>query len=173
MAYPEHLNHPIIEPEIKPDAGKSESPAHGKVDNEEMPTILNADKEEKSSQWSNFVNNVAKTSNHSLVSLLRNSVILDLNEVELVIGYTNSKLYSPEKIEIIEQAARSFFNPSIKVIFRESNDGIDLSLKDKQDIADRKKKKEIKKKASQDTRVKKVLELFPNSIIDSIKILKE
>lgn len=177
MEYPGHLNNQIVEPvldvELSPSQDQSGPALNPLADGDKNSLDPKVRQKEASSLWSKFVDEVSKNSNQSLISLLRNSVILNLNNIELVIGYTNSKLFSPEKTEIIERAAKSFFNPSIKVIFRESNDGIDLSLKGKQDIADLKKEQDIRKEASKDVKVKKVLELFPNSKINRIQILEE
>ncbi|MCP4755228.1 MAG: hypothetical protein GY866_30560 [Proteobacteria bacterium] len=116
---------------------------------------------------------MTKSSNMSLVSLLRNSVILELDDDKLVIGYKNIQVFTEEKKQSIETIARGFFHPSIQVLYKENDQGIDKSLRVKHDMAKAKEIEEKKAIASQDSKVAEVFKVFPNSEIRNITILEE
>lgn len=126
-----------------------------------------------SGQWRCFVDAVAKNANVTLISLLRNAVVLELNEQQLVIGYQNIQVFTEDKRAQIAETARSFFNNNIRVVFRESGDGLDDSLKKKHDIAQAKADEEIRQIARKDKVVTEVLAVFPEAEIKDITILDE
>jgi exopolysaccharide biosynthesis protein len=131
-------------------------------------------KESKTSKnWRQFVDEVANQASVSLVSLLRNSVVLELSEKELVIGYQNIQVFTEKKRTKIEEIAKSFFNDSIRVVFKESDDGLDDSLQVKHDNAKAKEVEEIKNVAKNDASALEVLKLFPSAEITEITILDE
>ena len=126
-----------------------------------------------SESWRYFVDEVANQASISLVSLLRNSVVLELSEKELVIGYQNIQVFTETKRIKIEEIARRFFNDSIRVVFKESDDGLDDSLQVKHDNAKAKEVEEIKNVARNDAFALEVLKLFPSAEIEDITILDE
>ncbi len=123
--------------------------------------------------WRHFVDEVANHASVSLVSLLRNSVVLELSEKELVIGYQNIQVFTETKRTKIEEIARDFFNDSIRVVFKESDDGLDDSLQVKHDNAKAKEIVEIKTVAKNDISAQEVLKIFPSAEIVDITILDE
>ncbi len=135
--------------------------------------INRSQKEEISLKWEGFVEEVARNSNQSLVSLLRNSVVQKLTDRELVIGYKNIQIFDDKKKSTIEKSARNFFNPTIKVQYWEKAEGIDESLKVKADIAQAKQLEERKAVASKDPKVLEILEIFPESKITNVRVIKE
>lgn len=124
-------------------------------------------------QWRLFVEDVGKGGNKSLLSLLRNSVILKLNDKKLVIGYQNIQIFSEEKKKSIADVARHFFNPKIKVYYKEQDNGLAASIKNQKDAALVEQKEALKAKAAKNPKVLKTLEIFPGSEIKRITILKE
>ena len=146
-----------------------------------IPSILSkkqakrADSKESltSENWRLFVDEVANHASVSLVSLLRNSVVLEQSEKELVIGYQNIQVFTETKRTKIEEIARRFFNDSIRVIYKESDDGLDDSLLVKHDIAKAKEIKKIKTDARNDVYTQKILKVFPSAQIEDITILDE
>ena len=121
--------------------------------------------------WQEFVQAVGESANKSLVSLLRNSVVLKLDNEELIISYKNTALFSEAKRVKIEKAAKDFFNASISVQYKESGVGLDDSLRMKKDEKRKKKIQEIKKQAAINSAVVEVLKIFPESKIQLIEIL--
>jgi len=140
---------------------------------EEQGTPNREQVEEVSQLWRSFVDEVSRSANASLVSLLRNAVVLELTEENLVIGFQNIKLFSKEKQVQIESTARSFFNQSIQVSYRESRDGLDDSIMIKHDLAQAKASAAIQEKAGNDLKIREILKVFPNATIESITILEE
>ncbi|MBT4289338.1 MAG: DNA polymerase III subunit gamma/tau [Deltaproteobacteria bacterium] len=124
-------------------------------------------------QWRLFVENVGESGNKSLLSLLRNSVILELSDKKLVIGYQNIQIFSREKKKNIADVAREFFNPDIKVHYKEQDNGIAASIKNQKDAALLEQKKALKEKAAKNPKVLKALEIFPGSEIKKITLLEE
>ncbi len=126
-----------------------------------------------SRKWREFVDEVARHANATLISLMRNAVIMELTDQHLVIGYQNIQVFTDDKRAQIERTARTFFNPSIQVVFRESDDGIDDSLMAKHDIAKAKEHAKTKEIARNDSKVQEILNIFPDAEIDEIIILDE
>jgi DNA polymerase III subunit gamma/tau len=154
-----------VEIETAPQLGKQSSP---KVENQITDSNLTI-----ADQWCLFVENVGKSGNKSLLSLLRNSVILELTDKKLVIGYQNIQIFGKEKKKSIADVARSFFNPDIKVYYKEQDNGIAASIKTQKDAALVEQKKALKEKAAKNPKVLKTLEIFPGSEIKKITILEE
>lgn len=113
------------------------------------------------------------SANKSLVSLLRNSVLLEISTDKLAIGYTNTGLFSAEKKKEIEDAARAFFNKQIKVSYQENTNGIDESVRQKLQKEKMKKIEAIKKEAEMGENVQSVLKHFPGSTVKSIELSEE
>ncbi|MBU2647260.1 hypothetical protein KKI24_21320 [bacterium] len=126
-----------------------------------------------SGQWGEFVQEVAHHANISLVSLLRNSVVLELSEKKLIIGYQNLQVFTQEKRTTIETIAREFFNESIEVVFEESDHGLDDSLRVKHNNAKAKAIEETREEAKNDHRILEILKKFPDAEIDEITILND
>jgi hypothetical protein len=126
-----------------------------------------------SEQWEGFVQSMESSGNKSLVSLLRNSVLLKLTQDLLKIRFKNTDLFSEAKRKQIEEAAISYFKRSIKVRYEEDGEGIDDSIRKKQEQEQLEKEKEQKNNAKTDARVKQILSVFPGSKISSIEIIKE
>jgi len=124
-------------------------------------------------QWRLFVENVGESGNKSLLSLLRNSVILELSDKKLVIGYQNIQIFSREKKQSIADVARKFFNPDIKVHYKEQDNGLAASIKNQKDTALLEQEKALKEKAANNPKVLKTLEIFPGSEIKKITLLEE
>ncbi|NQU63887.1 MAG: DNA polymerase III subunit gamma/tau [SAR324 cluster bacterium] len=143
---------------------KSETPAS------EIP-IISENKATVSDQWRDFVDEVGKHGDIALISLLRNSVVLELNDKNLVIGYQNLQVFTETKRAKIAKIARRFFNESISIIFKESDAGLDDSLRVKHDHAKAREIEEIKAKARVDAHALEVLKLFPDAEITDITIL--
>lgn len=126
-----------------------------------------------SARWRSFVDEVARQGRVSLVSSLKNAVVLAMDDSQLVIGTQNIQVFTEEKRRQIEETARAFFHEDIQIIYRESGQGLDDSLQAQNDLA-RKQAVETKKKAaSRDPRVVKLLNLFPDAEIADITILDE
>lgn len=140
---------------------------------ERQPVVQTEIKNNISRKWEEFVAEIAKKSNKLVVSLLRNSVVLKLDDQCLEIGNKSLNLFTEEKKQLIEEIAKQFFSPSIQVSYLEKDHGIDDSIKSKQDTAKKIKLEEIKLIAKNDSKVLQVMQIFPKSEIKAIKILKE
>ena len=114
-----------------------------------------------------------KTGNKSLVSLLRNSVLLNISGDSLSIRFKNTGLFSEEKRKQVEEAAENFFERPMQVFYEEIGEGIDDSVRDK--IEQDREKKELKQKkdAENSEIVQKTLSFFPGSKISKIEIITE
>jgi hypothetical protein len=108
-----------------------------------------------------------------LESLLRNALLLNLEDNKLVIGFANVQLLDNQKRKIIEQTANSFFNKKIDVVIEELKEKGKGSLIDQQREKRRKKEEQMIQIAREDKDVLEVLNLFPGSKIVNIKIDKE
>lgn len=124
-------------------------------------------------KWEGFVKFMEESSNKSLVSLLRNSVLLEITEDEVVIAFKNTRIFSDAKRKQIEEAARSYFNPSIRVVYKETSDGTTGSVRKKLESEREKEIKIRKEEARKNRRVKELLNLFPGSRITDVTILEE
>lgn len=124
-------------------------------------------------KWRDFVDEIARHVHVSLVSLLRNSVVLELNDKRLVIGYQNLQVFTEKKREQISEVARTFFNDAIQIIFKESDEGLDDSLQVKHDIAKAHEIEKIRADARNDKRVTEILALFPEAAVDDIILLNK
>ena len=154
------------------DSDKSAAATHSTNQNK-INNIDLTSSQQINDQWSAFVESVGKNGNKSLLSLLRNSVILELTNEKLVIGYQNIQIFSTEKKKQVADVARTFFNPDIKVYYKEQDNGLTTSLKAQQDEAVIKKRNLIKESAANDPKVQKTLSLFPGSEIKQITILED
>ena len=118
-----------------------------------------------SRMWKGFLEELESRSHTSLLSLLRNSVVLEMSREKLVIGYTNTQVFNDEKKRTIANAARDFFKTPIKVYYSEHNHGLQDSLKVQKDKEIEQRKEAIKRRAANHPNVRKILKIFPNSEI--------
>jgi len=130
-------------------------------------------KDRISVEWKRFVETIAEGSYKSLVSLLRNSVLLELDNDQLVIGYQNLDVFTEDKRRLIVQYAKKVFNEKITVSYKEAADGIDISLKEQSDLEKEKQLEEKKRIASQDEKVLQIKKTFPDAEIKHITVLEE
>ncbi len=130
-------------------------------------------KEECSEKWEKFVKYVEESADKSLVSLMRNSVLLEISDDSLTIGLQNTQLFTDEKRNRIEACAQTFFQKEFSIRYEDSVDGLDDSVREKIEQERIKAEEETKKKAAESSNVRKILALFPNSKIKNIEILKE
>lgn len=164
LEYEEQPNHLISEP--LPGPHSKEEPV---LDTEEKKF----GKEEKSEKWESFVKFVEESVDKSLVSLMRNSVLLEISDKSLTIGLQNTRLFTEEKRKQIETCAQSFFQKEFTIRYEDSVDGLDDSVREKIEQERVKAEEETKKKAAESSNVQEILDLFPNSKIKNIEILKE
>ncbi len=167
---PSHQNN-LTKPESRQKTDKPESkdfPAkrRQKTDNP-------ASQDSSAKKWEAFVVSLEPSANKTLMSILRSSVVQELSDEKLVIGYKNAKLFTDEKRKQIEDAARDFFNPSIHVFYKESGEGIDDSLRNKHEVEQKKQIQLKKETAEKSARVQEILKMFPNSKISDIEIIEE
>ena len=151
-------------------------PEEPKVTKEIVPQVQEPQKtapKSLSHEWEKFVKYMGKTSYNSLVSLLRNSVLLNLTEQQLEIGYSNTKVFSKKKRDEIEEAAKSFFNKSIQVSFKSNSDGLDDSVSQKEVKEKLRRIEKRKEDAENSEAVQAILKLFPGSEIQTIEIKEE
>ncbi len=158
---PDHLvTEPLPEPPLK-----------------EVPVLTTEEKkvskEEKSEKWESFVKFVEESADKSLVSLMRNSVLLEITDESLTIGLQNTRLFTEEKRKQVEACAQSFFQMEFTIRYEDSVDGLDDSVREKIEQERIKAEEETKKKAAESSNVQEILALFPNSKIKNIEILKE
>ncbi len=113
------------------------------------------------------------TKNKSLVSILRNSVLLKITEDTLSICFKNTDLFSEPRRKQIEEAAATYFGHPIKVLYEEEGKGIDDTIRVKQEQEELEREKEQKKMAKKDKKVQQILSSFPGSKIRNIEIIKE
>lgn len=132
-----------------------------------------AEKHELVEKWKGFVDLVSEKHSKSLVSLLRNAVLLKLTEDTLAIGFNNLEVFTNEKKKEIANLARNYFNPGIKVYYKARKQGIDASLKDKDDAEAARKVAERIESAKINPKVLSVLEHFPGSKIKNITTIEE
>ena len=123
--------------------------------------------------WKSFLDEMEKRSNEALMSLLRNSVVLEMDRKRLVIGYSNAQVFDDEKKRAIAKAARDFFKVPIKVFYREQNKGLMDSLKVPKDKERAKRKESLREQARSNPKVREILETFPNSRIKEIIVKEE
>ena len=169
----ESLEIPIdLEPEINWDPPPIKTELPNKV-KEETGTETETALSQTSIQWKEFVDIIAQSLNKSLVSLLRNSVLLELNDDQLVIGYQNLKVFTEDKRRIIEKNAKKFFNERISVAYKEAATGIDISLKEQSDLEKERQLDEKKHIARQDEKVLQIKKVFPDAEIKHITVLEE
>ncbi|MBU2511861.1 hypothetical protein KJ966_10995 [bacterium] len=114
-----------------------------------------------------------QSANKTLVSLLRNSVLLEITTDRLVIGYTNTKLFTDKKKEEVADAAKAFFNKTIEVSYKENTDGIDDTVSQKQKKERLRQITAEKKEAERSKMVQAIMREFPGSEICSIEIIEE
>ncbi len=124
-------------------------------------------------EWEKFVKYMEHTANKTLVSLLRNSVLLEMSPDKLVIGYTNTKLFSDKKKADVADAAKGFFNKNIEVSYQENTDGIDDTVRQKQEKERARQIAAVKKEAEKSERVQTIIRQFPGSEICAIEIIEE
>lgn len=132
-----------------------------------------SERERTVAKWKGFVDRVAENNNKSLVSLLRNAILLKLTEETLEIGYSNLEVFNRDKKVEIANLARTYFNPGIKVFYKSQKTGIDDSLKRKDDAAAAKRIAERIESAKTNPVVSRVLENFPGSQIKKVTIIEE
>lgn len=126
-----------------------------------------------SDRWSEFVDMIADGANKSLVSLLRNAVVLTLTDEKIIIGYQNLDIFTNEKRRTIERYAQQFFNKNISIYYKEDSTGLDISLREKSDLEKEKQIEEKKRIAGQDKKIIHIKQMFPDSEIINITVLKE
>ncbi len=114
-----------------------------------------------------------ESSDKSLVSLLRNSVLLEISDNSLTIGLQNTELFTEDKRAQIEGAAREFFQHDFSILYKNSVDGLDDSVHEKIKQERIKEEAATKKKAAESSKVQQILSMFANSKIKTIEILKE
>lgn len=132
-----------------------------------------SEKQEIVKKWKNFVDLVAEHNNKSLVSLLRNAILLKLTDEVLEIGFNNLEVFNRDKKIEVADLARTFFNPNIKVFYKSRKNGIDDSLKSKDDAEVARKIENRIELAKENPNVKSVLENFPGSKIKKVTIIEE
>jgi phosphoribosylanthranilate isomerase len=169
IAVPEETTPP------QPDPGTTEKKTPDQPETEPVREVVTAAPSETAvtTKWRDFVDEIAGHVHVSLVSLLRNSVVLELNDKRLVIGYQNLQVFTEKKREQISKVARTFFNDAIQVIFKESDEGLDDSLQVKHDIAKAYEIEKIREDARNDKRVTEIMALFPEAAVDDIILLNE
>lgn len=133
----------------------------------------NVEAQQQTDRWERFVHHMAGKVNKSLVSLMRNSVLLEMSENHLTIGFKNTELFSVEKRELVEKEAGFYFKRPIQVFYKEDTDGIDDSIREKHEQELERQIEAQKKEAGESSRVKEVLEIFPGSSISQIRIISE
>jgi hypothetical protein len=124
-------------------------------------------------QWEKFVKFMENSADKSLVSLLRNSVLLSISQNSLAIGLQNTDLFSDEKRKYIEVSARAFFGREVEISYKNSIEGIDNSVRIKQEQEKLKEESGLKQAAAENPKVQQILSLFPKSKIVSIEIERE
>ena len=140
---------------------------------EETGSDSESNKQQISKQWKEFVDMIAEGANKSLVSLLRNAVLLQLTEEEIVIGSQNLDVFSEDKRRIIERHAHHFFSKDIAISYQEAATGLDISLKEISDLEKEKQLEEKKRIAGQDAKVLQIRQVFPDAEIKHITVLEE
>ncbi len=169
MPVPEEASPP--QPETEPIEEKT--PLQPETEPTEEGLTAAPNKAAVTTKWRDFVDEIAGHVHVSLVSLLRNSVVLELNDKRLVIGYQNLQVFTEKKRDQISEVARTFFNNTIQVIFKENDEGLDDSLQVKHDIAKAHEIEKIREDARNDKRVTEILALFPEAVVDDIILLNE
>lgn len=111
--------------------------------------------------------------NPSLLSILRNSVLLDLSENKLIIGLENRELFTSDKQEAIQRFAATYFQKNIRVEYQKSVKAQSFSLR-AEELAGRKQKDmERKEKAKNSPIVQEILKVFPEGKIENITFLQK
>jgi|APSaa5957512576_1039674.scaffolds.fasta_scaffold56068_2 hypothetical protein len=141
--------------------------------NEDTDTGLSEIRNNISDRWGEFVDMIAEGANKSLVSLLRNAVVLTLTDEKIIIGYQNLDIFTEEKRRTIERYAQQFFNKNISISYKEDSTGLDISLREKSDLEKEKQIEEKKRFAGQDKKILYIKQVFPDSEIINITVLKE
>ncbi len=158
------------EPDISSKVIQESGPTASSLIGAPTDSIIPHNKEDISQKWQAFVDEVEKQSNKALLSLLRNSVVLEMDHDKLVIGYNHAQAFSDDKKRTIAQAARDFFSTPIKVFYREQNQGIGDSLNVRTDKELEQKEEALKVKAANHPKVLELLKIFPESKIKKISI---
>ena len=164
----EDFTDPLPQPKLETPPSKSND-----HQNRTPKRNVSSRKDEIMRDWEGFVRSVEKSYNSSLVSLLNSSVVVSLNEIELKIGCNNTQLYTFEKREQLQKAAKIYFNSRIQLHFVENEGGVDVSLRTKFEEKQKKNIEHAKTTARNCAEIKNALNTFINSEITSVDLIKE
>ncbi|MDH5559801.1 MAG: hypothetical protein OEY59_03010 [Deltaproteobacteria bacterium] len=129
--------------------------------------------EKQHEKWRGFVDEVAKSGEPVLVSLLRSCSLEGLDDKKLVIGTKNKDVFTKEKIKRINSVAAGYFREGYHVEIITSENSPKNSINYQQELRREERIAQLKKEAREDVKVREIQEIFPKSRIIDITLLEE
>lgn len=135
---------------------------------------IEASSEESFARWEAFVEYTTQTLPKALLSRLRTAKLLGFDSQRIVLGVQSLQYFNEERKHSIETAAQEFFKSPVQVLFQQEEEAeADGTIKGKEDAAREQKILELKEAAKEDPRVLEIQQIFPNSSIHDITLMKE